>query len=232
MNKYIFNRQELKAYAKTKISISASFLLVLILFVIPNIITSYGLFSNEEIINIEGEMFFLQTPNLIAVLFVSIIPFVLSYWNSAYFLYVKRCETTPMNSMEFFKTLKAKDFLNYLVKRLVTGIFISLWTLLLIIPGFIKSYSYMLVPLIAVDRPELGVLETIKESKRLMNGYKMDNLVLSLSFIGWTILNSMTAGILGFWLNPYIQITVATFYDKVIHYGENVIDVEVQTEGD
>ena len=76
MNKYIFNRQELKAYAKTKISISASFLLVLILFVIPNIITSYGLFSNEEIINIEGEMFFLQTPNLIAVLFVSIIPFV------------------------------------------------------------------------------------------------------------------------------------------------------------
>lgn len=40
---------------------------------------------------------------------------------------------------------------------LLTKVYIFLWTLLLIIPGIIKAYSYSMVPYILADNPNIGV---------------------------------------------------------------------------
>lgn len=75
--------------------------------------------------------------------------------------------------------------MNFLV-----GLYIFLWSLLLIIPGIIKTYSYAMTPYIMAENPEMTVSEAIKESMRIMDGQKMSLFFLNLSFIGWDMLIS------------------------------------------
>lgn len=92
-------------------------------------------------------------------------------------------------------------------------VFIILWSFLLVIPGIVKAYSYMLVPYILADTPNISRREAMLMSRELMNGNKMDAFVLDLSFIGWQILNGFTVGLLGvFFVNPYIHATKAELY--------------------
>lgn len=98
---------------------------------------------------------------------------------------------------------------------LLMGIFTFLWTLLMIIPGLVKSFAYMLTPFILVDNPELSANEAINLSKKMMKGHKFDLFFLELSFIGWILLGVLTLGIGYFWLVPYIYTTVAAFYQDV-----------------
>lgn len=94
----------------------------------------------------------------------------------------------------------------------LTGLFIFLWSLLFIIPGIIKAFSYAMTPYILLDHPEMGVSEAITESRRIMDGHKWELFCLNLSFIGWILLGILTLGILFFWLTPYMSITHAAFY--------------------
>ena len=95
-------------------------------------------------------------------------------------------------------------------------LFIWLWSLLFIIPGIIKSYSYRLVPYIIKDEPELSAKEVLLRSKALMRGQKWHAFVLDLSFIGWIILSALTLGVLSFfWVDPYIKSTNAALYLKL-----------------
>lgn len=94
-------------------------------------------------------------------------------------------------------------------------ILIGLWTLLFIIPGIIKRFSYSQTNYILKDHPELSAMEAITLSRKMMNGYKAKLLVLELSFMGWAILSSFTLGIGFIWLIPYIATTEALFYDNL-----------------
>ena len=90
---------------------------------------------------------------------------------------------------------------------------IVLWSFLLVIPGVIKGYEYMLVPYILAENPGMDRKMAFKISKRMMDGQKMDAFVLDLSFFGWHFLNTFTFGLLGlFFVNPYIQATKAELY--------------------
>lgn len=68
------------------------------------------------------------------------------------------------------------------------GLFTFLWSLLLVIPGIIASYSYYLTPYILVEHPEMTAREAIRESKELMRGNKWRLFCLDISFIGWLLL--------------------------------------------
>lgn len=95
-------------------------------------------------------------------------------------------------------------------------IFLFLWSLLFVIPGIIKSFSYAMVPYILADDPSLSAREAITLSRKMMNGNKWKLFVLDLSFIGWIILSVFTLGILGiFYVNPYIYSTYAEFYNTL-----------------
>ncbi len=102
---------------------------------------------------------------------------------------------------------------------ILEGIFIFLWSLLLIIPGIVASYKYRLAYYLALDRPDLGPLQCISESKRLMNGYKSELFVLDLSFLGWYILGALTFGIVLVWKLPFIHVTYAFFYRQLSDQG-------------
>ena len=92
-------------------------------------------------------------------------------------------------------------------------LFICLWSLLFIIPGLIKLYSYRMVPYILADDPTIGGKDAITLSRQMMNGHKWNAFVLDLSFIGWELLSVLTAGLLGlFYVKPYEAATGAELY--------------------
>lgn len=92
------------------------------------------------------------------------------------------------------------------------GIYVFLWSLLLIIPGIIKSYEYRMVPYLLADNPNLGSVEAITLSRDMMDGEKFNLFVLELSFIGWYILGALALGIGVFFVNPYYNATETQFY--------------------
>ena len=87
------------------------------------------------------------------------------------------------------------------------------WSLLLIIPGIIKSYEYRMIPYLLAEDPSMSCDEAFATTRKMMDGNKWDTFVLELSFIGWVILGVLTCGLgLVFWVNPYINLTNAELY--------------------
>jgi uncharacterized membrane protein len=95
---------------------------------------------------------------------------------------------------------------------LLSKIFIFLWSLLLIIPGIIKSYAYRMVPYILADNPNIGAEKAIELSNEMTRGHKFDMFVLDLSFIGWYLLGTLALGIGVFLVMPYDNATNAELY--------------------
>lgn len=122
------------------------------------------------------------------------------------------------------------NWLHVVWGMILSTIYIFLWTLLLIIPGIIKSYSYALTPYILVEHPEMSANEAIEESMRLMDGHKFDLFYLQLSFIGWAILSILSLGLGVFWLIPYQMTAQAAFYrdikNEAMPLQDNVIEPE------
>ena len=88
-----------------------------------------------------------------------------------------------------------------------------LWSLLLIIPGIVKSYEYRMVPYLLADCPDLSTEDAFRISREMMDGEKMNAFILDLSFIGWKILSSITCGLVGlFYANPYEYATDAELF--------------------
>ena len=99
---------------------------------------------------------------------------------------------------------------------------ISLWTLLLVVPGVVKALSYAMTEFIAIDHPDWSAGECMAESQRLMNGNRMNYLILCVSFIGWFALlalaNAFTpaGGIAQWFFMPYFNSAKAAFYENLL----------------
>lgn len=102
---------------------------------------------------------------------------------------------------------------------LLSYVFIVLWSLLLIVPGIIKSLSYSQAEFIVKDMTDAGqevaATEAINKSRELMNGHKWEYFLLELSFIGWDLLGCLSLGIGFLWILPYIKATEAEYYRKL-----------------
>lgn len=108
-----------------------------------------------------------------------------------------------------------RDFRRVLVTALISAIMQILFYCLLIIPGIWMSLRLALVPYILRDNPELSGNQVLRLSAEMMDGYKWKLFLLVLSFLGWAILCIFTLGIGYFWLAPYIDQTMAIFYEEV-----------------
>lgn len=126
------------------------------------------------------------------------------------------------NLFSIYRTNFEKAFLVPFLVQL----FISLWCLLLIVPGIIMAYAYSMAIYVSNDHPELSSMEAIRRSKELMRGHKWDLFVLDLSFIGWILLAMLTGGIGIFFLLPYIEAAHAEFYRELTDKAEVVEAVE------
>ena len=107
------------------------------------------------------------------------------------------------------------DYTRVLGTYLLVYIYTILWTLLLIIPGIIKSLSYSMVPFVLKDNPELSFNAAIERSMAMMEGHKWEYFCLILTFIGWFLLLIITAGIASLWVTPYMSATFANYYEAV-----------------
>ncbi len=100
--------------------------------------------------------------------------------------------------------------------QIVTGIFVFLWSLLLVVPGIIAAYRYRQAIYLLIDHPEMSVMDCIRESKRMMTGHKWELFVLDLSFIGWGFLSSlaMIGWLVRIYTTPYFGLTYALVAEK------------------
>ena len=105
--------------------------------------------------------------------------------------------------------------------KFLENLFITLWTLLLIIPGIVKTYAYAMAPFILAENPNMTASQALRASCELMDGHKAELFYLELSFIGWHILNLFTLGIGSFWLNPYQNAARAAFYRNLSYVTVN-----------
>ena len=90
-----------------------------------------------------------------------------------------------------------------------------LWTLLFVIPGIVKSYSYAMTNYVLKDEPDLRYDGAIEKSIKMMEGHKMQLFLLDLSFIGWYLLCILTLGIGFLFLSPYVLSAHAAFYESL-----------------
>ena len=111
---------------------------------------------------------------------------------------------------------------NRVILSLLKNVFVFLWSILFIIPGIVKTYSYSLAEYISLQNKDLTWKECIDESRRLMDGHKWEMFMLDLSFIGWKILCVFTFGVGTLFLNPYIQATKVEYIDANIMPIKNI----------
>lgn len=119
-----------------------------------------------------------------------------------------------MNIGDLFKAF-SEDFKESFLLGLMVSVFVTLWSLLLIVPGIIKFYAYSMAFYIKADHPEYGWKQCLEESQIMMDGHKADLFVLSLSFIGWEIVGALCLGVGTLWVEAYQQASYAQFYESI-----------------
>ncbi len=98
---------------------------------------------------------------------------------------------------------------------LLKALYVFLWSLLLLIPGIMASYSYAMTGYILAENPWMTASEAIAQSKQLMRGNRWRLFCLEFSFIGWNLLAALSLGIGNLWLMPYQQASIAAFYRDI-----------------
>ena len=122
---------------------------------------------------------------------ITLISQVLSAGYCCYCLGIHRREEMPYESL--FDSFAFAGRVIALV--IVKGIFILLWSLLLVIPGIIAAYRYSFAMWNLCQDPTIGVMEALERSKRQTIGYKGQLFGLHLSFIGWYLIVFVIVGV-------------------------------------
>lgn len=71
-----------------------------------------------------------------------------------------------------------------------------LWSLLFIVPGVIKSFSYMLAPYLVIQYPDMTIKQALKKSIEITDGYKGRLFGVYMVMYGFTVAASFVASIL------------------------------------
>ncbi|MBQ6569672.1 MAG: DUF975 family protein, partial [Clostridia bacterium] len=142
---------------------------------------------------------------LLTLLIAGILPVCLA----RFFLESREKEADLGNLFWGFKNSYGRNVLTTFLMRL----FISLWSLLFVIPGIVKKYQYSMIPYLLAENPEMSRKRAFELTKSMTKGYKWNLFVLNLSFIGWYILSFIVCcGLPLFFLAPYYQATWAEAY--------------------
>lgn len=200
------NRKELKTRAKESLKGKywESIKLYLLYFVVCIGVTAVISIFNGILVNSKLISFLLSL-----VLFGIMYGLYACFYS--FFLKISRNEEVRCN--ELFK--KMNLFWITICTTLLASIFSFVGMLFFIIPGIIIALNYAMIYFVIVDNPEIGVMEALKKSKQIMNGHRIQYIILNLSFLGWYILSYFTFGLLLLWLTPYIMVTTANFYNEI-----------------
>ena len=75
--------------------------------------------------------------------------------------------------------------------NIVINLFVFLWSMLFVVPGFIAYYRYRFALYNLYENPDMDIMEALNLSKRQTQGYKMELFKLDLSYMGWILLSML-----------------------------------------
>ena len=162
-------------------------------------------------------------PTAVSLLVVSVVSLGCTTW------FHRAIKTDGLKMEEMFWSFK-KDYGGNILLVFLIGLFTTLWSLLLFVPGIVKAYSYSLAFYIKSENPDIKPNQAIELSKKMTDGRKMDLFVLDLSFIGWFMLSSLTFNILGIlYVIPYYNAAKAFAYEEI---KEEALSKQVVSESE
>ncbi|KMQ00976.1 membrane protein [Bacillus cereus] len=142
-------------------------------------------------------------------------------FNYGYFVFTLRLgKNEDAKVDDVFVGFRKNNLFRSMKLGVLQAIFLFLWSLLLIVPGIIKYFSYSMAYYILIENPDYTASEALRESKRIMKGHKFKLFVLWLSFIGWFLLTAFigmfTFNLSFIFISPYYNTTVSHFYLDLI----------------
>lgn len=136
--------------------------------------------------------------------------------------------TLPGTFENFGTDMNEKQFMAYIMEMMGGLVLAALAYGIFMIPQLIKRYSYVLVPYILAENPNIPQKRAFEISVKTMNGEKAHFFGLEISFIGWYILAALAGSILGgivgtglgsiitilaiSFVYPYVYATYTEFY--------------------
>ena len=124
-------------------------------------------------------------------------------------------EKIPAHTVVTAQSAVGQQILQYTPSMLL-GSLLILVGLGITVPQY---YAYSQAELILYDQLEtdtyLGAFSAIRQSRKLMKGYKGKLFMLDLSFIGWNLLARMTYGVLNIMVLPYTATAYILFYEEL-----------------
>ena len=139
------------------------------------------------------------------------------------FLEARLYDKIPLNDALHFAAVRR--WIKASWTMFVRAFFLVLWALT-VVGLFIKYYAYYAVPYIVAENPDIGPMEAIRLSEKMMYGHKKEAFLYDLSFIGWYLLEAVTVGIsdlvYGF---PYRMACRSEYY---VHIRELAIETGVE----
>ncbi|MFP4022050.1 MAG: DUF975 family protein [Halanaerobium sp.] len=217
----MWNRSELKQTAKEKLKgfYWQAFLVSLILVITGGSHNRLDLSSSGSNPGTNGggefvlEIAFIAFLGILILLALRIfLGYILEVGGRKYFIELSRGNSEISYLLQYFDKNYYKNIITALLFR---GIYIFLWTLLLIIPGIIKMYEYRFVPYIIAENPGLDHNRVLNLSRKMTSGQKLDIFILDLSFIGWFLLGALFFGIGILFVQPYYDAVNAELYQKL-----------------
>lgn len=124
----------------------------------------------------------------------------------------------------------SENFSQAVVLKLLQDIFLGLWSMLFIIPGVVKSYSYAMSFYVQQQAENKNWRYALRESNRLMYGNRFKLFLLDLSFIGWYILGSMCFGIGVLFVTPYHRTARAAFFNSLLVADKKMKEEKLNAE--
>lgn len=131
---------------------------------------------------------------------VVLLPILLSYGSVMYFGLM-------------FNTVSVEQFQTEIAGDIFLGLLLVIFGILMIFIGIFISGIFQFAVWGKIDDPELSVGDAIKYGLYLMKDRFGQYLLLQISFIGWFIIGTLVFGIGLFWVLPYHNVAIASFYD-------------------
>ena len=226
----MLNRSQLKQEAKVIVrnARASAYLLALIYLVIINVLSLIDIYVDGSVVEnlqtLQPYYPVLQIPEFLLAakeipgtvgIFVSVLVALLTaVINAGWVLYhlgVRRGEV-----MEYTTLFDGFSFVGKVILlNLAVSISVTLWSILLVIPGIIAAYRLRFAVYNLCENPEMGILEAMQMSTAQTRGFKMDLFVLDMSFLGWSLLSVLTLGILDIWLAPYVQQADLGYFQQI-----------------
>lgn len=216
---------ELRAQARERLEGQwGTFVLMTFLFYVIHVLLQIPGYIGSllEILSPENVLASLSFSNISNILSLLALP--LSWGLTVSLLRNHREESVDLENL--FDGFRGGRYTRVFCALFLVNLFTFLWALLLIIPGIMKAFSYALTPYIIMDEPELTARQAITRSCEIMEGRRWKLFCLYLSFIGWGILSLLTFGIGFLWLVPYMNASIAAFYEdaRAEYEAENSIE--------